>query len=62
VARPGRMHDQTAVRIEGTADQFRQYPNPIPVSKEQRLPLSVSDVVLARTAACRPFHEAEPSG
>ena len=24
--RPGRMHDQTAVRTEGTADLFRQYP------------------------------------
>lgn len=24
--RPGRMHDQTAVRTEGIAEQFRQYP------------------------------------
>jgi hypothetical protein len=24
--RPGRMHDQTAVRTEGIADLFRQYP------------------------------------
>jgi hypothetical protein len=27
VARPGRMHDQTAVRTEGLADQFRQHPD-----------------------------------
>jgi hypothetical protein len=27
VARPGRMHDQTAVRTEGIADQFRQCPD-----------------------------------
>ncbi|MFJ8856680.1 transposase family protein [Streptomyces sp. NPDC102437] len=26
VVRPGRMHDQTAVRTEGIAEQFRQYP------------------------------------
>ncbi|MFB6717775.1 transposase family protein [Streptomyces sp. NPDC056358] len=26
VARPGRMHDQTAVRIEGIAEQLRQHP------------------------------------
>lgn len=25
-ARPGRMHDQTAMRTEGIAEQFRQYP------------------------------------
>ncbi|MFD8897604.1 transposase family protein [Streptomyces ardesiacus] len=27
VVRPGRMHDQTAVRSEGIAEQFRQYPD-----------------------------------
>jgi DDE superfamily endonuclease len=27
VVRPGRMHDQTAVRTEGIAEQFRQHPN-----------------------------------
>jgi hypothetical protein len=27
VARPGRMHDQTAVRTEGIAECFRQFPN-----------------------------------
>ncbi|MGW2255790.1 transposase family protein [Kitasatospora sp. NPDC001660] len=26
VVRPGRMHDQTALRTEGIAEQFRQYP------------------------------------
>ncbi|MFJ6561235.1 transposase family protein [Streptomyces sp. NPDC091412] len=26
VVRPGRMHDQTAVRTEGIAEQFRQHP------------------------------------
>ncbi|MGY0070565.1 transposase family protein [Streptomyces sp. QTS137] len=26
VVRPGRMHDQTAVRTEGTAEQFRRHP------------------------------------
>ena len=27
VERPGRMHDQTAVRSEGIAEQFRQHPS-----------------------------------
>ncbi|WP_394365743.1 transposase family protein [Streptomyces sasae] len=27
VVRPGRMHDQTAVRTEGIAEQFRRHPN-----------------------------------
>lgn len=32
VVRPGRMHDQTAVRSEGIAEQFRQYPDVRPRS------------------------------
>jgi hypothetical protein len=27
VVRPGRMHDQTAVRTEGIAEQFHRHPN-----------------------------------
>ncbi|MGG2463772.1 transposase family protein [Streptomyces sp. RGM 3693] len=27
IVRPGRMHDQTATRTEGIAEQFRQYPD-----------------------------------
>jgi hypothetical protein len=27
IVRPGRMHDQTAVRTEGIAEQFRRHPN-----------------------------------